>query len=353
MTVPQDRQTWDAYVLGHPHGHPYQLYGFHQAIENAYGFRPLRFLAVERGSGRTVGAFPLVHVHLPLGRGHLVSLPYCDAGGPLGNTPGIEAALLSHVLLYAQDRGMSRVVVRSTREFADLDPERTRNSQKALMLLPLPDSPEKLMASFKAKVRSQVKKPMKDGLTAHLGGRELIRPFYRIFRENMRDLGSPVHAMEWISQILSSFGNRAHIGLVRLPDGQPAAGGVILCHSRVVSIPWASALRRFNRLNPNMRLYWQFLAFAAARQYPTFDFGRSTPGEGTFRFKKQWGASPRFLHWAEFNPRSYTGGTPEPIPEIPPAKGLGLREKAEYLLSRMPLPILGWVGRRTRRYITL
>ena len=28
-----------------------------------------------------------------------------------------------------------------------------------------------------------------------------------------------------------------------------------------------------------------------------FDFGRSTPGEGTFKFKEQWGAQPVPLHW--------------------------------------------------------
>jgi hypothetical protein len=28
-----------------------------------------------------------------------------------------------------------------------------------------------------------------------------------------------------------------------------------------------------------------------------FDFGRSTPNEGTFKFKEQWGATPIPLHW--------------------------------------------------------
>jgi hypothetical protein len=27
------------------------------------------------------------------------------------------------------------------------------------------------------------------------------------------------------------------------------------------------------------------------------DFGRSTPDEGTYRFKEQWGARPVRLHW--------------------------------------------------------
>jgi hypothetical protein len=36
---------------------------------------------------------------------------------------------------------------------------------------------------------------------------------------------------------------------------------------------------------------------AIERGAKTFDFGRSTPGEGTFHFKKGWGAEPRELVW--------------------------------------------------------
>ena len=78
---------------------------------------------------------------------------------------------------------------------------------------------------------------------------------------------------------------------------EPAAGGVILCHSQTVSIPWASAHRHLNRWNPNMLLYWTFLEYAADQGYAFFDFGRSTPGEGTYRFKEQWGAKPAPLFW--------------------------------------------------------
>ena len=48
-----------------------------------------------------------------------------------------------------------------------------------------------------------------------------------------------------------------------------------------------------------MLLYWTFLAFAADNGYGQFDFGRSTPGEGTYRFKSQWGAEPHQLYWYE------------------------------------------------------
>ena len=39
-----------------------------------------------------------------------------------------------------------------------------------------------------------------------------------------------------------------------------------------------------------MLLYWEMVRFAVSAGLTTFDFGRSTPGDGTFLFKQQWGA---------------------------------------------------------------
>ena len=39
-----------------------------------------------------------------------------------------------------------------------------------------------------------------------------------------------------------------------------------------------------------MLIYWNILKYACENGYRIFDFGRCTPEENTFRFKKQWGA---------------------------------------------------------------
>ena len=220
------------------------------------------------------------------------------------------------------------------------------------MLLKLPESSGALLTSFKSKLRSQVRKPAKDGLSSKLGGEDLLGSFYGVFTENMRDLGSPVHSKEWIRSVLRFFGPRARCGVVFMPDGSPAAAGIILCHDRVVSIPWASSLRRFNRSNPNMLLYWGFLEHAADNGYAFFDFGRSTPGEGTYRFKEQWGASPHPLHWVRIETRN---GTVQPIclqdsGQAAPSRS---RQMAEKVFQSLPVPMATFVGSRIRKYISL
>lgn len=342
----------DSYVLKHPQGLGYHLSAWQKAVTAAYGFKGVCLTAGTRGCIR--GILPLVHIHLPLMPGTLVSVPYCDAAGPLADTPEIEQDLIVRALDLAHTLHIPSVSIRSARPMAGLDPETTVNPGKVRMLLPLPDRSDTLLAGLKAKVRSQVKKPFRDGLTVQIGGRTLLDAFYPLFAENMRDLGSPVHAREWIRQILFQFKNRAVLFIVRMPDRTPAAGGILLCHPRMVSVPWASSLRRFNRWNPNMMLYWAFLKFAADHHYPMFDFGRSTPGEGTYSFKKQWGAKPSPLHWADFTPAP--GYKKHPLQTTARPAGPAVsekREKVESLIMKMPVSVSKVFGTMTRKYISL
>ena len=213
------------------------------------------------------------------------------------------------------------------------------------MVLELPGDSGLLMAGLKAKLRSQVKKPVRDGLSVRIGGAELVNEFYRIFAVNMRDLGSPVHSKKWILAVIEHFDERARIGVVYTPEGLAAAAGVILLHPGTVSIPWASSLHRFNYLNPNMLLYWSFLSFAADGGFSRFDFGRSTPAEGTYRFKEQWGAEPFPLYWED---RMHNHG--ENATGF--VSGVG-RKTAAAIWSRLPLSATNALGPIFRRHISL
>ena len=65
----------------------------------------------------------------------------------------------------------------------------------------------------------------------------------------------------------------------------------------MVEVPWASSIHEYNALCPNHLLYWSIIETAIAEDCAVLDFGRSTPNEGTYKFKAQWGATPVPLHW--------------------------------------------------------
>ena len=83
--------------------------------------------------------------------------------------------------------------------------------------------------------------------------------------------------------------------------------------STMVQLPWASSIREYNSLCANVMLYWDAIQFAHSAGAATFDMGRSTPNEGTFKFKAQWGAQPVPLHW------EYELVTEREMPNVSPA----------------------------------
>ena len=58
---------------------------------------------------------------------------------------------------------------------------------------------------FNAKLRNQIRKAVKSGLTATWSGIEGLADFYQVFATNMRDLGSPVHSRRFFAAIFEEF----------------------------------------------------------------------------------------------------------------------------------------------------
>jgi len=235
----------------------------------------------------------------------LVSIPFFDLGGVLADSAEIEEGLLKEAKQLARDLDADSIELRQVEPLTCIECTHDRNpgtmncitkSHKVRMLLRLPDSPDMLMKSFKAKLRSQIKVPIKAGLVARIGGGELLNDFYRVFVENMRDLGSPVHSKKLMQNTLEEFSSQARIVVV-YKEKMPLACSLIIGYKDVLANPWASALRGFSKISPNMLLYWAMLEYACVNGYSHFDFGRSSLDEGTFKFKEQWGALPTPLQW--------------------------------------------------------
>ena len=310
-----DHEIWDNYVRNHPNGTLYHLSGWKNVIEKTYGHKSYYLMALANSNNLSnptnhdnciVGILPLVHMKHFLFGNSLVSIPFFDTGGILADDEETERFLLSHAVKLAQE------LKAKTIEFRHIEPLPWFNSEdlneimqncrfrtlshKVRMLLTLPESPEILMKSFKSKLRSQIRKPLKEGLISRIGRSELLCDFYEVFSKNMRDLGSPVHSKKLMGHALKEFSDKASIVII-YKDKKPIACSFIVGFGKILENPWASALRKCSRLAPNMLLYWTMLEYACNHGYSSFDFGRSSPDEGTYKFKKQWGAKPRPLHW--------------------------------------------------------
>ena len=171
----------------------------------------------------------------------------------------------------------------------------------------------------------------------------------------MRRLGSPPHSRAWFDAIHRHYSaaDDMLLVLVRHEGEAVRAGWVLRCGAKAV-IPWTSTLADYNSLAPNMLLYWAIQSHLCELGVRQFDFGRSTFGEGTYKFGKQWGAWPLALDWHEWDEKGAAQGAgPNAAPAASGGVALCLRPLVEGAWQRLPLAVTNSLGPRLRRFITL
>ncbi len=307
-----DAGAWDAFVHAHPaadHGH---LFNWSRVIAEVYRHRPHYLAVVAAGSGSAPGGairgiLPLFRFNPLLSRLKLVSLPFFDQAGPLADDRQTEALLFQAGLDLLRDRDGAGLEIRQAApaRYCQGQGAEGFNSRlstlKVSLKLRLGQSQDEMLWGFKAKLRSQINKGMKNGLETRIGREELLEPFYQVFSRNMRDLGSPVHSKKYFQAIFKYFRQDAYICLVTY-EKRPVAAGFMFRFKNEIKNPWASSLRKYRHLNTNMLLYWAMIRFACDEGMHCFDMGRSSRGASTYRFKQQWGPEERPLFWYSWSP---------------------------------------------------
>lgn len=292
----KDAAVWEEFVEQNADCGNYHRWGWKQIIENS--FRWPTFYLMAEDSGRVCGVLPLVWQKSTLFGSFITSLPFLNSGGVVAENRNIKQMLVAEAIDIAKQKGVDYLELRQ-RANPELDlPTKTH---KVAMVLPLKPDSEAMWAALPHKVRTDLRKSMKSGLEAEFGGENLLDIFYDIFARNMRELGTPVYARKLFAEILKTFPQHTHICAIR-HNGNPIATSFLSEYRGAMEAIWSSSLYEFSSLKPNMFLYWSILGYAGKKGFHCFDFGRSSVGSGTHRFKKQWGAEEVPLHWVYWVP---------------------------------------------------
>lgn len=282
---------WDGFVRRQAGWTPFHLYAWRHVVARAFGHET-PWLAARDASG-LVGVLPLVLVKSPVFGRFLVSMPWVNYGGPLGSAEAVQALAEEAVRLGRLER-VKLTELRSRGEQPSILLPASHRKVTVVLDIPPGDAPA-LFKSFEAKLRSQVRRPQKEGITVQWGYGEL-EGFYQVFARHMRDLGTPVLPRRFFEALQEAFGDDVWVATARA-NGVPVAAGFGFRWEREFEMTWASSLYAWNRLSPNMLLYWAFLERACNEGLTLFNFGRCSPGAGTHRFKKQWGSRDETLWW--------------------------------------------------------
>ncbi len=335
----QDPGEWDAFATAHPGASLAHAAGWSEVLRRAYRL-PVRRLAAREDSGHLAGILPLVPFRGLSGRRELVSMPFLDTGGVAAG-PEAVPLLRDGALGLAAALGARAVELRQPAPVEGLGGP-SPGVDRVDLVLELEADPEAQWRRVGPKVRNQTRKAERSGLELAPSGWDLPAAFYGPYATNMRDLGSPPHALAFFRAIAEVFGEAARFVVAR--DGLRSVGGLVAIHfGDTVTVPWASTLRSERSRCPNNLIYWEALRWAIARGARRLDFGRSPRESGSFRFKRGWGAVARPLAWTRLDP----SGRVQPWRST---RGAAAGRLAA-VWSRLPVPVATAAGSRLRRFI--
>jgi len=320
---------WDEFVQNADGGTFCHLSAWQEVMRDVLGASCHYKVAVSK-SGAWRGIHPLVRVRSLILGDYLMSMPFLNDGGPLGDASA-RRALGAAARELARGWGVDLLELRS-REAVPGD--LTESDRKITVLLDLPDDPDVLWKDiFRSKLRSQVRKPMKEGMEIRFGSDQLD-PFYGVFARTMRDLGTPVLPKSFFDVLPDLFPDHVVFACVYREE-LPMAAGCGFTFGDEFEITWAGSIREHSRKAPNMLLYWGLMERMIERGLETFNFGRCSPGSGTHRFKSQWGGEDVPLPWAQWSADEKAA---------PPTPEGGVFKLATDLWRRLPLGVANRVG---------
>jgi len=328
---------WDVAARSFAGWTHFHLWGWRRVIESVH-HHECTYLGASGPNGALEGILPLVRIKSPLFGHYLVSMPFLNYGGPLGSDDAVRA-LTAEAVSLAERRGVKLLELRSAQQ---LPVDLPVSHRKITVLLDIPaGGPDALFQTFKAKLRSQIRRPEKEGVSVRLGP-DQVKPFFAVFSRHMRDLGTPTQPRDLFEAVAAEFVDDAWFGCAYLGN-TPIACGAGFRWEGQFEMTWASALIDYNRIAPNMALYWGFMQRAASEGLTLFNFGRCTPDSGTHRFKQQWGGRDAALHWYQYAPAGREAHTPSPHD--------GAYSWGPRLWRRLPVGVANLLGPRIVRGI--
>ena len=190
----------DAFVTEHPDGTIFHRPQWSRAIERGCGQRA-HYLLAER-SGALVGLLPLTEVRSPLFGNALVSAGFGTGGGILGD--GAQALAEAAWAL-----GYPSVELRGGPVPAGWE---AKTGTYANFARRLPGDDETLLLSIPRRQRAEVRKAIVTSLTTSAGNDRRHRDaHFRVYAENVRNLGTAVFPRSLFEAALDEFGEDADI----------------------------------------------------------------------------------------------------------------------------------------------
>ncbi|MCP4567746.1 MAG: peptidoglycan bridge formation glycyltransferase FemA/FemB family protein [FCB group bacterium] len=291
--------------------------------------------------GRIDGGLPLVIYDQMLTGKAMVSMPYSNYGGLLGQTDQVKRKIIDTCREIISAGNADYIELRQTGEsLGNLADHSVKN--RITFRLDLDRKSEDIFKAFKKQLRTRLRKADGIGLNWYQG-RDRLDDFYRLFAMAMKEHGTPVMPKRHFASMLTHLPDNTEM-MIAYKDNRPVGGKLYMKYKDRVTMTRGCYPGRYKHLLANYLLTWELIQQLAGGPIKWLDFGRSAINSGGHKYKSNWGPQeiPIFTE--------YIAADQKKIPDLKP-------ESAKYRMAistwkKMPLTITRLIGPRLSRYFT-
>lgn len=293
------KDLWNEFVSANPYAHVYHLWEWGDVLQRTYNLGRWYFAVKE--DERIVAVLPVVYVRGLFFADKIVSLPFCEYGGPLlghcSDQSTAENALMMLVKNVCELGGKLAI------DYIELRQPRTSFStffsstgfrvlrRYATFKIDLTVGESKIWRNLDGRTRRHVKKAMRFGTQVRDVNVDSLKHYYALYLRTQKRLGSPPHSYAFFENMYDGFVSRGLLRmLLAVYEGEPIAGIMVFCFNGKLYW-WNNALdRKYASLDPTDLLLWHMIHWGVENDFVVLDLGRTRPeNTGVHHFKSGWG----------------------------------------------------------------
>jgi len=294
----ENNKLWNEFVNKNKNSRFYHSLKFKETIEKTYKNCKAEYYLLINNNVKAI--FPFFIVKSKLMGNRLISLPFIDNGGFLGEYKKEDTKTLIEELKKIDDLKYIEIRLNSFMENFE-------NDKKILLKLGFNEEKSKnqiilelrnkdvLWECFDRITRKGIKKAEKSKLKIReIKNEEEIKMFYKLYLKNMKNFGAPQHSYKYFSNLFR-FLKKEFKGLNCYKDKKLIASLIVLFSKNHIHAAYNSSDNRYLIYQPNDLLHWEIIKWAYKNNIKYFDMGqceanaeKGTHAEGIYRFKKKW-----------------------------------------------------------------
>jgi hypothetical protein len=261
-----------------------------RAVLSTYDYEP-HYLACKDGE-HIRAVLPLMLVRSWLTGTRLVSLPFANIAGPIGDRECF-AQLTEKAIEIADSAGAKTLEIRTQAGLNDIEDDRfTGVDYFVTSVVPLDADTEVVWKRLKGDVRTKVRQAAKKGIEVReASGQEDLKHFYNLFVEGRLKHGVPPQPFRFFDNLWHSMKPDQRMLLIATLEGRPVGGLLNLAFGDTLCGGYIGSRLKYRSFRINQALNWKAVELASQRGFAKFDFLRTAKPSRSLRdFKLRWNA---------------------------------------------------------------